>query len=183
MLPGLFLDPTENIKWITIVSSGCGITSTPVYIWMATLEILRRSEKCRQEFPLVPDAPCNSAIINPATRSSSLGTRTSAESHSFVGTGNWGHRVLCNTTSHSPSQNYYLFVTHKYCLHMKILLAVRDYCIFVFYLLEQIFFRNIFFSAGQQIECVSDSRDTAADHRGPDVPAHAALPPLQVPTI
>ena len=66
---------------------------------------------------------------------------------------------------------------------MKILLAVRDYCIFVFYLLEQIFFRNIFFSAGQQIECVSDSRDTAADHRGPDVPAHAALPPLQVPTI
>ena len=66
MLAGLFLDPTENIKWITIVSSGCGITSTPVYIWMATLKILRRSEKCRQEFPLVPDAPCNSAIINPA---------------------------------------------------------------------------------------------------------------------
>ena len=117
------------------------------------------------------------------TAVSTTRSRTSAESHSFVGTGNWGHRVLCNTTSHSLSQKYYLFVSHKYCLHMKILLAVRDYCIFVFYLLEQIFFRNIFFSAGQQIECVSDSRDTAADHRGPDVPAHAALPPLQVPTI
>ena len=124
---------------------------------MATLEILRRSEKCRQGFPLVPDAPCNSAIINPATavpvsttRSSSLGTRTSAESHSFVGTGNWGHRVLCNTTSHSLSQKYYLFVSHKYCLHMKILLAVRDYCIFLFYLLEQIFFRNNFFPQGNR---------------------------------
>ena len=125
--------------------------------------------------------PRRSTTAVSTTRSSSLGTRTSAESHSFVGTGNWGHRVLCNTTS--PSQKYYLFVSHKYCLHMKENIAVRDYCIFLFYLLEQIFFRNIFFSAGQQIECVSDSRDTAADHRGPDVPAHAALPPLQVPTI
>ena len=122
---------------------------------MATLKILRRSEKCRQGFPLVPDAPCNSAIINPATavpvsttRSSSLGTRTSAESHSFVGTGNWGHRVLCNTTSHSPSQNYYLFVSHKYCLHMKILLAVRD--IVFSYFTYKYFFVTYFFLQGNR---------------------------------
>ena len=160
---------------------------------MATPKILRRSEKCRQEFPPLPDAPCNSAIINPATAaavpvstsSSSLGTRTSAESHSLVGTGNWGHRVLCNTTSRSPSQKYYLFVSHKYCLHMRILLAVRDILYSYSTYLNKYFFVTIkkYFSAGQQIECVSDSRDTAADHRGPDVPAHAALPPLQVHTI
>ena len=66
---------------------------------------------------------------------------------------------------------------------MKILLAVQD--IFRILLINKYFFVTIkkYFSAGQQIECVSDSRDTAADHRGPDVPAHAALPSLQVPAI
>ena len=92
--------------------------------------------------------PRRSTTAVSTTRSSSLGTRTSAESHSFVGTGNWGHRVLCNTTSHSPSQNHYLFVTHKYCLHMKILLAVRD--IVFSYFTYKYFFVTYFFPQGNR---------------------------------
>ena len=94
----------------------------------------------------------------PRHSSSSLGTRSSAESHSLVGTGNWGHRVLCNTTSRSPSQNYYLFVSHKYCLHMRILLAVQDIVFSYSTLLEEIFFVTYFFCRATDRVCLRQPR-------------------------
>ena len=99
--------------------------------------------------------PRHSTTAVSTTRSSILGIRTSAESHSFVGTGNWGHRVLCNTTS--PSQNCYLFVSHKYCLHMKILpseIIVFSYSTY----LNKYFFVTYFFCRATDRVCLRQPR-------------------------